>query len=140
MHDLRRMARVNAPSEANSRPFPRTLRTMIPAGTLAGPRASKGRFVGPGDRLAKPMQRKLALIDGDNGYLVAPGDENTLAEKLAVLLSDDALCDAMGERGHRVVKDHFSADANADFLWARIQQAASLTQIEHVRNRRDHCA
>ena len=81
-----------------------------------------------------------ALTDGDNGYLVAPGDENTLAEMIAALLSDDALCDAMRERGHRVVKDHFSADANADFLWARIQQAASLTQFDHVRNRWDHCA
>jgi glycosyltransferase involved in cell wall biosynthesis len=78
-----------------------------------------------------------ALVDGDNGYLVAPGDCEALANRIAHLLANPELADAMGERGYRVVTDRFGADRNADFLWGRIQEACSS---DHVRDRRDHCA
>jgi len=40
--------------------------------------------------------------DGYNGFLVRPGDVETLAEKLAVLSSDPHLCELMGKRSREM--------------------------------------
>jgi glycosyltransferase involved in cell wall biosynthesis len=43
--------------------------------------------------------------DGYNGFLVQPGDIDALAEKLAVLARDPALCQLMGKRSREIVEE-----------------------------------
>lgn len=43
--------------------------------------------------------------DGENGFLVGPADSAMLAEKILILLEDDAMCQKMGEKAKETVKD-----------------------------------
>jgi glycosyltransferase involved in cell wall biosynthesis len=52
-----------------------------------------------------------AIDDGVEGYLLAPGDVDGLAERLERLLSDDALAQRMGAAGRAKVERHFSTTA-----------------------------
>jgi glycosyltransferase involved in cell wall biosynthesis len=51
-----------------------------------------------------------AIRDGETGLLVPPDDHVALARALQRLIADQALGPRMGERGRRVVLDHFTAD------------------------------
>jgi len=53
------------------------------------------------------------VIDGETGYLVDPGDEVVLADRVIALLRDPALRARMGAAGRARVEAHFSADAMA---------------------------
>jgi len=53
------------------------------------------------------------IADGVTGRLVPPGDAGALARAIADMLSNLALCRAMGERGQRVVREQFSFAAQA---------------------------
>ncbi|HEY0100192.1 MAG TPA: glycosyltransferase [Pyrinomonadaceae bacterium] len=59
-----------------------------------------------------------AIIEGETGYVVAPGDDAALASRLISLLTDADAARRMGERGLQVVKEKFSCAA----------------QVEHVEN------
>lgn len=52
-----------------------------------------------------------AVADGVEGFLVAPGDVDALAARLAQLLEDDALARRMGEAARRKVESTFCSDA-----------------------------
>ena len=52
-----------------------------------------------------------AIDDGVEGYLLAPGDVEGLADRLDRLLSDDALAQRMGAAGRAKVERHFSTTA-----------------------------
>jgi glycosyltransferase involved in cell wall biosynthesis len=52
-----------------------------------------------------------AVADGVEGFLVAPGDVDALAARLAQLLGDDALARRMGEAARRKVETTFCSDA-----------------------------
>jgi L-malate glycosyltransferase len=52
-----------------------------------------------------------AVDEGETGFVVAPGDDRALGERVAELLSDPACARRMGERGRRVVEERFSCDA-----------------------------
>jgi glycosyltransferase involved in cell wall biosynthesis len=54
-----------------------------------------------------------AVADGETGYVVAPGDEPALRERLARLLGDPALRARLGERGRAVAAERFTAAAMA---------------------------
>jgi len=54
-----------------------------------------------------------AVTDGETGYVVTPGDEATLRERLARLLGDPALRARLGERGRAIAADRFTAAAMA---------------------------
>ena len=49
-----------------------------------------------------------AVLDGETGFLVRPNDPETLALKVAALLSDSVLRDNMGAAGRRHVEDNFT--------------------------------
>jgi glycosyltransferase involved in cell wall biosynthesis len=52
-----------------------------------------------------------AVVDGQTGLLVAPGDVPALVAGLDALLADPELARRLGERGRRRVEEHFSAEA-----------------------------
>jgi glycosyltransferase involved in cell wall biosynthesis len=69
--------------------------------------------------------------DGENGYLVPPGDPQALAAKLATLLSRPDAAREMGLRGRRRVESELSMERMADghgALYRRALQAAPLVR------------
>jgi glycosyltransferase involved in cell wall biosynthesis len=54
-----------------------------------------------------------AVADGETGYVVAPGDDRALRERLAELLGDAALRRRLGDRARAVARDCFTAEAMA---------------------------
>ena len=52
-----------------------------------------------------------AVVDGETGLLVPPGDVGALAETLDAVLADAALAQRLGEAGRRRVEERFTAAA-----------------------------
>jgi glycosyltransferase involved in cell wall biosynthesis len=55
-----------------------------------------------------------AVVDGETGFLVAPGDVKELHERVAQLLGDRSLRDRMGANGRELVLERFTWQACAD--------------------------
>ena len=51
------------------------------------------------------------VSEGETGYLVASGDDATMATRLISLLRDPAKARSMGENGKRVIEEKFSCEA-----------------------------
>jgi len=47
------------------------------------------------------------IIDGETGYVIEPGDESALSERLITLLHSPELCASMGERGHAFARSRY---------------------------------
>lgn len=62
--------------------------------------------------------------DGDNGFLVPPGDADALRERLGLLLEEPGLADRMGDRGRRRVL--------AEHDWDRLANATERVLIAAV--------
>ncbi|MEC4805649.1 MAG: glycosyltransferase family 4 protein [Jaaginema sp. PMC 1079.18] len=54
------------------------------------------------------------VIDGETGYLVPPGDVESLTEALFKLLSDRERCEKMGQAGRERAIHHFSEDRRTE--------------------------
>jgi glycosyltransferase involved in cell wall biosynthesis len=52
-----------------------------------------------------------AVIEGETGYLIQPGDAESLADRIIKLLNDQARSNAMGQSARRMVEEKFSAAA-----------------------------
>ncbi|MGH7792797.1 MAG: glycosyltransferase family 4 protein, partial [Thermodesulfobacteriota bacterium] len=52
--------------------------------------------------------------DAKTGFLIPPGNVDTLAEALLKLLSNRELAEEMGRAGHKLAKEHFSEAAYVD--------------------------
>jgi glycosyltransferase involved in cell wall biosynthesis len=50
------------------------------------------------------------IVDGENGFLVSPGDGSALESALLDLMTDDAKAISMGERGRKIVAEGFSVE------------------------------
>jgi len=50
------------------------------------------------------------LIDGETGYLVAPGNVTQLSQRLQQLLTAPTLSQHMGEQARRMAREHWTAD------------------------------
>ena len=57
---------------------------------------------------AEAMMRGTAVIASETGYLVPPGDVDSLAKKLLELLQDRAKAESMGEAGRKRAEARFS--------------------------------
>jgi glycogen(starch) synthase len=55
-----------------------------------------------------------AVADGDDGYLVTPGDPRALAAAILRVIADPAASAAVAERAHRTVAERFSVRAMCD--------------------------
>jgi L-malate glycosyltransferase len=55
-----------------------------------------------------------AVAEGETGYLMTPGDDETLAARLVSLLEDTERARAMGEAGRRRVASKFSCEAQLE--------------------------
>jgi len=76
------------------------------------------------------------IRDGDNGFLVPPGDPDALAEKLVALLSAPELAREMGARGRRRVESGLSLERMAEghgALYRRALGSAPLLREQRLR-------
>ncbi len=48
-----------------------------------------------------------AIIDGENGFLVAPGDVRSLAEKISILIKNKELRDSLGKAAKKIIFSEF---------------------------------
>lgn len=48
--------------------------------------------------------------DGETGFIVEPGDEKTLAEKLRILIENPSLRSTMGKKARKCVEEHYDWD------------------------------
>jgi len=77
-----------------------------------------------------------AIVEGETGHVIAPGDDAALAERVVSLLGDPARARRMGERGLQVVKEKFSCAAQVESvenLYERLlskKRAVAHTSIE----------
>jgi glycosyltransferase involved in cell wall biosynthesis len=53
-------------------------------------------------------------VDGETGFLVAPGDSAAVAEALTALAGDPERARAMGAAGRRRQRERFSGEAMVD--------------------------
>lgn len=53
---------------------------------------------------------KEIIVDGQNGFLVPIGDEETLARKIIYLLNNPEIAKKMGETGQQMVKEKFNQE------------------------------
>src|SRR5262249_55996952 len=70
-----------------------------------------------------------AIIEGETGYLVRPGDDETMAARITELLRNPDRARSMGRRGRQVVEQKFSPAAQLaqteqlyDLLLARVSE------------------
>jgi glycosyltransferase involved in cell wall biosynthesis len=57
------------------------------------------------------------VVDGENGFLVAPGDSAAMAERILLLLTDRSLRERMGQAGRHAVEAKFNLKTNvADLI------------------------
>ena len=66
------------------------------------------------------------LSDGKSGFLVKPGDEMALSEKIELLLSEPSRAKEMGKRGRETVEQRFNLEVHLNSL---------ISAINHTVNR-----
>jgi L-malate glycosyltransferase len=69
------------------------------------------------------------IVAGETGYIVPPGDDRALAERIITLLENPARARAMGAHGRAVVREKFSCEA-------QLQSTASLYERLLARTRK----
>jgi glycosyltransferase involved in cell wall biosynthesis len=74
-----------------------------------------------------------AVVDGECGLLVPPGDELSLADALQRLLSDGALRSRLGVQARRRVVSHFERAANLPAVHAALADVGLIPRsAEHT--------
>lgn len=56
------------------------------------------------------------LVDGENGYMITPGDVDALVDRLRTLINDSALRQKFSEAGYELVTRDFSLSSNIEKL------------------------
>ncbi|MEP6637464.1 MAG: glycosyltransferase, partial [Acidobacteriota bacterium] len=73
-----------------------------------------------------------AVVEGETGYLVASGDDRTMADRLISLLREPEHAGEMGQRGHQMVKEKFSSEAQVvrtQNLYDRLLESNTRTSV-----------
>jgi glycosyltransferase involved in cell wall biosynthesis len=71
-----------------------------------------------------------AIVEGETGYVIAPGDERAMAERIISLLRAPDEARRMGERGLQVVKDKFSCAAQVERVESLYEQLLARPRVE----------
>jgi glycosyltransferase involved in cell wall biosynthesis len=71
-----------------------------------------------------------AIVEGETGYVVAPGDERAMAERIISLLRAPEEARRMGERGLQVVKDKFSCAAQVERVESLYEHLLARPRVE----------
>ena len=66
-----------------------------------------------------------AVVDGETGIVVPPGDTAAAAAALANLAADPVAAQALGERGRTRQREHFDGDAMVDGYWRALEEVAT---------------
>jgi len=66
-----------------------------------------------------------AVLDGENGFIIDPGDVEALAAKMQTLLQDKSLRERMGRRSLEIVREKFSVERIAADLQKLYRNLAS---------------
>jgi glycosyltransferase involved in cell wall biosynthesis len=72
------------------------------------------------------------ILDGETGYVIEPGDESALAERLVTLLHSPELCTRMGERGHEFARSRYEPSIVARQTVAAYRLALGLAADERT--------
>ena len=76
-----------------------------------------------------------AVIDGETGYIVQPGDVGAMASRIVKLLTEPAHAKALGETGLKVVRERFSCEAQlarVEKLYADLLREKSVTSHDRT--------
>ena len=101
-----------------------------------------GRVIAEAMAMKRPVIASSAggpteiLEDGRTGFLVAPGDDEALAERIVALLLDPALAKRIAEAGYEDARKRFSADVHSQ----RMQQIYEMVLGKMDRRRRQGAA
>jgi glycosyltransferase involved in cell wall biosynthesis len=68
-------------------------------------------------------------FDGQNGFLIRPGDLPNLTEKILRLANDATLREQFGIRGQQFVREHFSVEQMVDSLYHLYEKLAAARGI-----------
>jgi glycosyltransferase involved in cell wall biosynthesis len=74
-----------------------------------------------------------AVLDGQTGYVVAPGDIQAMAESVLTLLHSEARCREFGQRARMRVEQVFDAARNTSRLQEHILAHAQPMKVFHLR-------
>jgi L-malate glycosyltransferase len=78
-----------------------------------------------------------AIREGETGYLVKPGDDEMMAERIVSLLADPDRARRMGERGLQVVNENFSCEALLERTHELYQRLLAGVRTESAQSVRD---
>lgn len=73
-----------------------------------------------------------AVVEGETGHLVAPGDDEAMAARIVGLLQNPERARAMGERGRLRVAERFSCDAalaRTEALYERLLAGRKMKEV-----------
>lgn len=76
------------------------------------------------------------VVDGENGYLVPPGDERALADRICALLGDPNLAVTLGRRAQETMREQYDWQRPANRfseLYAQAAQARAAAEVAHER-------
>ena len=71
-----------------------------------------------------------AIIEGETGYLVAPGDDQTMAQRIVSLLCHPLRARQMGEMGRATVEEKFSSAAQLELTLNLYNRLLAVAQPE----------
>lgn len=71
------------------------------------------------------------ISDGENGFLVAPSDDEALMRVIGKLMDDPALRRRVGEAGRRRVDEAYNIHRNTEYLGEVLRKRLALLRNEH---------
>ena len=96
-----------------------------------------GRVIAEAMAMRRPVIASRAggpteiIDDGRTGFLVPPGDDEALADRLITLLENPSLAERIAEAGYTAVRDRFSAEAHARLVQQTYERALRPKREHH---------